>query len=345
MTALFHRCRFHALRGDLQQGYELSQQALQRAHESGGAALPLATFAHASLGRITLEWNELDQAVEHLTQMIRLGEATGFVTGNLSSGTTMLAEVQQARGNTTAANDLMQQAISYAERYDPPAEVAWLKVYQARLWLAQRNIAASAQWLRAAKDQSLPPSMFYPNNIQTVTRARVLLAQRKADEAVSLLTPLVAGLQDQFSVEAWATLALARQAQGDSTHAALALEQALTLAGPENRVRVFLDLGQPLGKLLDQFLAAHPDHSFAQQLQAALLQPIAATPLIEPLSDRELEVLKLIVAGYSNEEIARQLTLAQSTVKWYVNTLYGKLHVKTRSQAIARTRELRLLPD
>jgi LuxR family maltose regulon positive regulatory protein len=148
-----------------------------------------------------------------------------------------------------------------------------------------------------------------------------------------------------LNVEALGTLALARQAQGDSVHSMLTLEQALTLAEAENRVRAFLDLGYPLAKLLARFCETHPQHEYAHTLLAVFPTYSESAPPIEPLSEREVEVLRLIVAGYSNEEIANTLTLAMSTVKWYVNTLYSKLHVKTRSQAIARVHELKLLAD
>ncbi|MCC7446993.1 MAG: AAA family ATPase [Anaerolineae bacterium] len=344
LTTLFHQCRFHVLLGDLHRGYELSHQALQRLHDLGGSALPMATFAHVSLGRILIEWNDLDNAAQHLTQAIRLSELNGFVTGMLSSGTMMLAEVKQAQGDTEGAIQTAQTAISYAERYDPPPEVNWLKSYQARLWLIQGNTSAAVNWLRSLSvDQ--PPSMFYPLTIQQVTRARVLLAQRKTNEAIALLTRLTAQPHDLLAVEALAVLALARQSNGDNVNAMLTLEQALTLAQTENRIRAILDLGFPMAKLLTRFCETHPDHTFARQLLAAFaIRPEAAQP-VEPLSERERDILRLIVAGQSNEEIARTLTLAVSTVKWYINTLYGKLHVKTRSQAIARTHELRLLAD
>jgi LuxR family maltose regulon positive regulatory protein len=343
LTALFHRTRFHVLHGDLRQGAELSQQALKRIHLLGDAARPLASFAHAALGRALLEWNELDQAEQHLTQMIQVAERTGFLTGNLSSGTLMLAEVEQARGDTAGAIELAQTALAYAERYDPPAEVTWLKTYQARLWLLHGNSAAANEWFRSTREAAWPPSSFYPANILPVTQARVLVAQRKFAEAISLLTKVVAAPPDLLTVEALAVLALARQAQGASVHAQIALEQALTLAAAENRVRALLDLGAPLGKLLERFGETHPEHVFAQRLRALWPASLRRETSIEPLSNRELEVLRLIVAGKSNEEIAQALTIAQSTVKWYVNTLYGKLHVKTRAQAIARTRELSLL--
>jgi LuxR family maltose regulon positive regulatory protein len=349
LTALFHQCRFHCLLGDLHRAYELCQLALRRAAELGAAALPLATFAHVSLGRVLFEWNELDRAAEHIAQAIELAERSGFLTGTMSSGRMLTAEVSQARGDDAGARGAAQEALEYAGRFDPAPEAAWLKTYAARLWLLQGNLAAAGEWWRAAQRQELPPSIFYPNSIRHVTAARVLLAQRKPREAVAILTRLLAAAPDLLTVEALALLALARQAEGDGVHALLALEQALVAAEAENRVRALLDLGAPLAGLLGRFSAAEPAPergvAFARRLLAALPAPDRPEQLVEPLGERELAVLRLIVAGYSNDEIAKTLTIAVSTVKWYVNSLYAKLHVKTRSQAIARAHELGLLAD
>lgn len=343
MTSLFHQCRFQVFLGNLHQAHALCQQALQRIHDQGSTALPIATFAHTALGRIFIEWDELDKANEHLSQALRLSELSGFVTGILSSTTIMLAEIKQAQGDIEGALQTAQTAIVYAERYDPPHEVLWLKTYQAHLWLALGNLPAVGEWLRATENHPQSMSLFYLPHIQTVTLAHALLNQRKIDEALTILTQMTAEPHNLLSVEALALLALARQAHGDSVHALLTLEQTLPLAEAENRVRAFLNLGAPMAKLLARFCEIHPNHEYAHKLLAMFpSQPNAALG-IEPLGERELEVLRLIVAGHSNEEIAQTLVLALSTVKWYINTLYGKLHVKTRSQAIARTHELRLL--
>lgn len=342
-TALFHRCRFHVFLGDLRAAFRLSQQALHQMSDLGGGALPMALLAHASLGRIFIEWNTPDQAEPHLQQMIRLSELSGFVTGSLSTATMMLAEVKHAQGDFEGALATAQTALAHAQRYDPPAEVEWLKTYQARLWLAQGNVTAAADWRQAALKQTWAASMFYPSHIVGVTQARVLLALRQPAAAITLLTELLKTTRSLLTVEIWAVLALARQALGDSVHAMLALEQALTLAEADNRVRAFLDLGSPMSQLLTRFCEGRPDDVYARTLLAAFpLQP-AETPLVEPLRDRELAVLRLIVAGLSNDEIAQRLVVSVSTVKWYVNEIYAKLHVKTRGQAIARAHALRLL--
>jgi LuxR family transcriptional regulator, maltose regulon positive regulatory protein len=341
MTALFHRCRLNVYAGDFQQANALCREALRRIEQIGSAALPMATFAHSALGRILIEWNELDEAERHLREAIRLAELSGFVTGTVSSGTVMLAEVMQARGDADGAARIADEALALAHRYDPPPEVLWLMTYRARLWLNQGNVAAAGDWMREMQTQALPASLFYPHRIRRVTQARVLLAQRKLEEAVSHFTALAAEPPDLLSVEALAGLALVRQAHGDSVHAGLTLEQALALGEPQNRVRVFLDYGAPMAKLLARFCEIHPDSEFARRLLALFDREPDSTQ-VEALGERELEVLRLIVAGKSNDEIAAALFLTVSTVKWYINVLYSKLRVKSRSQAIARAHELRL---
>ncbi len=343
-TILFQQCRLLVYAGQLQQAYKVCQQALQSIREAGSATLPMATLVHSALGRVFIEWNELDRADEHLTQVLPLSERSGFLTGMMSSTTIMLAEVKQARGDFAGAIRDVQTAIAYAERYDPAHEVALLKAYGARIWLAQGNIEMADEWMQPLQNQPQPVSMFYPSDLQTLIQARLLWAQRKTDEAIGLLTYLTAKPPTLLSIDALTLLAVSRQTRGDSVNAMITLEQALAVAEPENRVHTFLDHGAPMAKLLARFCEGHPDHGFARKLLAAfpaLDNPPRAVELA--LSDRELEVLRLIVAGKSNEEIAQTLTLALSTVKWYVNVLYGKLQVKTRSQAIARTHELKLL--
>ncbi len=344
LTAWFHRCRLLVFLGHLREAYETSQEALQRFQQLGNAVLPLAAFAHVSLGRIFIEWNELDRAAHHLAEAIRVAETSGLMTGMLSSATMMVAEVRQARGDVMGAAQAADKALVLAERYDPPAEVGWLKVYQVRLWLNQGNSSAAADWLRQRGGQTNPESLFYPPNIISVTRARILLVQRHLDDAVTTLTRVLGAERDLLTVEAYCLLAIARHQQGDHVHAALALEQALRLAEGEKRIRAFLDLGAVIGALLTRYCEAHPADRFAHHLLSLFPNAGEAPSLAENLSERELEVLRLIAAGLSNDEIAAKLTIALSTVKWYINSLYGKLHVKTRAQAIARAHSLNLIP-
>jgi LuxR family maltose regulon positive regulatory protein len=143
-------------------------------------------------------------------------------------------------------------------------------------------------------------------------------------------------------------LALAFQAQGDVDRALSALERALSLAEPEGYVRTFIDEGEPMARLLRRALSQGIAPNYVARLLAALgeeaeLASPAMESLIEPLTERELDVLRLIVAGLSNPEIAEELVIAVSTVKSHINHIYSKLGVTSRTQAVARARELRLL--
>jgi LuxR family maltose regulon positive regulatory protein len=142
--------------------------------------------------------------------------------------------------------------------------------------------------------------------------------------------------------------ALARQARGDLDQALSTLERALILAEPEGYVRTFLDAGEPMAGLLSQILSGDVAPGYVARLlgafgQEAELPPPAMASLVEPLTEREVEVLRLLVAGLSNAEIAEELVIAVSTVKSHVNHIYGKLGVESRTQAVAKAQELLLL--
>jgi LuxR family maltose regulon positive regulatory protein len=148
--------------------------------------------------------------------------------------------------------------------------------------------------------------------------------------------------------------ALAMQMQGDMELAFDALESALSLAEPGGFIRIFIDEGQPMARLLyqavargfaDATLAAYAGRLLAECPFAKAASPTPDRPgeLIEPLSARELELLQLIAKGLSNREIARQLVLSLPTVKWHASNIYGKLAVKNRTQAVARARALGIL--
>jgi LuxR family maltose regulon positive regulatory protein len=152
-------------------------------------------------------------------------------------------------------------------------------------------------------------------------------------------------------VEILTLQALVYQVQGDSGRALAALERALTLAEPEGFMRTFIDEGAAMAKLLRlaQSREIKPNYvsklltAFSLEATSPLLAPIPASPLIEPLTERELELLRLVAVGHSNQQIAQELFLAVGTVKKHLNNIFGKLTVGNRTQAIARAQELDLL--
>ena len=245
--------------------------------------------------------------------------------------------------------------------------VAKLAAHRARLWLRQGNVAAAARW---AQESSLnvDDELSFQDEFAHITLARALIAQGKPDEALRLLERLLGAAEADERVGSLIRIlvlrALALQAAGDMAGAVNAVARALSLAEPEGYVRTFVDEGAPMTALLRRVLQAQKEGrlaatlpnispGYAGKLLAALIA--GATPttrtspratvgsLVEPLSERELEVLRLIASGASNRDIARKLFVSLATVKTHINNIYRKLEARTRTQAVARARELKLL--
>lgn len=189
--------------------------------------------------------------------------------------------------------------------------------------------------------------------------ARLLLAQGRFAESLILLArlwePANAGGQTTIMIEILLLQAMALQEQGDFDQVARKLAQALTLAEPGGFIRAFVNEGAPLARLLQESLARGVAATYVRRLLAAFPagEPIPSMPaqspirdsgLVEPLSEREIEVVQLITAGLKNREIAERLYLSLNTVKAHTRNIYGKLDVHTRTQAVNRARNLGLLP-
>jgi LuxR family maltose regulon positive regulatory protein len=189
--------------------------------------------------------------------------------------------------------------------------------------------------------------------------ARFLIAQERLAEATTLLLRLQETTEARRRIsrviEVLILQALAAQAGGDTVRAMTKLEQALTLAEPEGFVRIFVDEGPPMAQLLHEALNQGIAPDYVRRLQAASSsqQPVQAdttssqsdqSELVEPLSEREIEVLQLIAEGLTNQEIASRLFLSQNTIKVHTRNIYGKLNAHSRTQATLRSRELGILP-
>jgi LuxR family maltose regulon positive regulatory protein len=179
------------------------------------------------------------------------------------------------------------------------------------------------------------------------------MAQDKPAKALALLAPLLKQAEETErtgrALEVLVLQALAFQAQDDLTQATVTLEKALSLAEPTGEpigyIRLFVDEGALMAKLLDQAAVRDVAPDYVDRLRAAFAteKQRPAPSLVESLSDRELEVLNLIAAGRSNQQIAAELVLTVGTVKWHLSNIYGKLGVNSRTQAVAQARELGLL--
>jgi LuxR family maltose regulon positive regulatory protein len=220
-----------------------------------------------------------------------------------------------------------------------------------------------AQGLRPDDDIRFGSATGYRREPEYADLARALIALDRAAEALPLLERLLHAAQ---SMGRWGDViryllqqAVAFYALGDTSSALGSLAQALPLAEPEGYVRIFVDEGPPMAELLRAFHRAQPaiSPSYVAKLLAAfgsadddatptVRRPssvVRRLPLIEPLSTRELEVLHLIAAGHKYAQIAEQLVISMNTVRHHTRNIYGKLDVHSRSQAVARARELGLL--
>lgn len=349
--------------GHLHQADQSYRQALELAAEGGG--LPAATGpAYVGRGELQYEWNNLDTASHFLQQGIAQCQQTGNAVIMLL-GYIALARVKQAQGDAESAHTLIQKIERILSTSSfVPHNVMLLAAWHARLSLQQGDLALAARWAHERKlgiDDELIP----PREREYLTLARVLIAQHRSDEALQLLERLLHLAERQGRMgsvlEILVLLAMAQQAHGDKVVAVERLSQALSLAEPEGYIRLFVDEGAPMAHVLAQKhrrpgdqpgSTRYPEHLLALMGRAhdkdvshsAVVVPGAGVYSSgEPLSERELEVLRLIVAGYSNREIAARLVIAVSTVKWYVNAIYSKLQVESRTKAIARARELNIV--
>jgi LuxR family maltose regulon positive regulatory protein len=350
LTAMAILGRAYEMQAALRQATEIYQEALELGTGADRRPAPFACMAYVGMAGILCEWNDLDAAKQSALEGIRLSELGGFVAYQVF-GHTLLARVCEAQGDRGSALEQIEQAERLDQRSDYALVTALATELRVRLWLAQGDRLAAARW---AQERPLQPAeeLDAASEIEQTAVARTLIAQDRTEEALSLLASLLEAAQAAgrmaHVIKIRALQALAFQAQGNDVRALSALEQALSLAAPEGYVRTFVDEGEAMARLLRRALTEGITVDYAARLLAAFGEsPQSASPaaqaLVEPLTEREMEVLRLIAAGLSNREIGDELVVAVSTVKSHINHIYGKLDVKNRTQAVARARTLGLL--
>ncbi len=320
------------------------------------------------LGELHYEWNELQKAGEFLAHAVvdgpdmRTTDREHVLLGYLA-----LARLQHVRGERDLSHHTLVAATDLARRRGfAPHLITRVAAVQAQLSLSAGNLTAAVAWAEKS-GLCADDTPAFTREPEYLTLARVWIAQAGQGGQNGLLKQTL-NLLDRLAADAIAkergssvldilvVRAQALAAGGDRTGALTTLGQALALAAPEGHVRRFVDEGPTLWGLLRDVdpstVAGAP--GYVPLLWAAIAAEPDAQPklkpalsgnagLIEPLTERELEVLRLIAAGQSNAQIAQALVIALSTVKTHTNTIFGKLAVASRTQAIARAHELRLL--
>jgi LuxR family maltose regulon positive regulatory protein len=358
LTAMAILGRAYEMQAALRQAMETYQAALELGLAADRRPAPFACMAYVGMASVRYEWNDLDAARQYALEGVKLSELGGFVAYQVF-GHALLARVCEAQGDREGALGHIEEAERLGRGGDYALVTALATELRVRLWLAQGNLMAAERWAQAHQLQPTdePDAAI---EIEQAAVARILIAQDRLDEALRLLASRLEAAEatgrTDHAIKLRALQVLAFQGQGDDGQALSVLAHVLSLAEPEAYVRTFVDEGAPMARLLRDALAerfgdteAHGiSPGYVSRLLTAFREsPPAVAPatqaLVEPLTERELEVLRLIAGGLSNREIAQQLVVAVSTVKSHINHLYAKLEVKNRTQAVARARELGFL--
>ncbi len=362
LFGLVNAAELHDVQGHLHQAARDYQQAIELATDRDGRPLPIASAAQIGLGKIHREWNQLDRALSYLNAGLELGQRSGMEGLEIDYAIT-LALVKQASEDEAGAREALQRAAHVAQRHGNHAVIVRVATFEARLGLWQGHPEIATRWAETYNMRAEDELSDWLE-IEHTTLARLLIAQGQTAEALRLLGRLLdateaAGRTGRM-IEVLALQALAFQAQADSSQAHAALERALSLAEPEGYVRIFVDEGEAMrflildcglwiekqGRREDRKLLGYVDKLLAAFKQPAVLQSELRnqkSEMLDPLSPRELEVLRLMAAGKKNQEIADELFVVVGTVKAHINAIYRKLDVNTRVQAVTKAKELALI--
>jgi LuxR family maltose regulon positive regulatory protein len=306
---------------------------------------------YVGMSEIHRERDDLPAASEYLRKSAALGEHLGLPQNAYRSRVAM-ARLREAEGDSDGALELLDEA---DQRYDGDffPNVCPVPAVRARAWIARGDLGEAATW---AHGLSVADDLSYLHEYEHITLARLLLAQHSRErsgpalaEAAGMLGRLLRAAEDGGRtgsvVEVLVLQALADQLRGEVETALVPLARALALAEPEGYVRVFVDEGAPMATLLAAASGIAP--RYVQRLRAAFGK-VAAKPspkqaLVEPLSERELDVLRLLASELSGPQIARELIVSLNTVRTHTKSIYAKLAVNTRRAAVRRAEELDLL--
>ena len=343
------------VQGRLDEAMRTYEQSLRLAPEGDGPVLRGTADMYVGMAALHRERDDLPAATQLLLQSQALGEHIGMPQ-NPYRWRVAMARVREAEGDLDGAVDLLDDAERvYVGDFSP--NVRPIPAMRARVWVAQGRLGDVFGWVRE-QGLSAEDDLSYLREFEHITLARALLARYKMEhaepslyEAIGLLERLLnaaeAGGRTGSVIEILVLQALAQQLRGDIPAALVPLERALTLAEPEGYVRIVVDEGPPMAVLLEAAAARGISPSYVRRLLSAFGNTEDRAPakqnLIERLSERELDVLRLLATDLDGPDIARELVVSLNTVRTHTKNIYAKLGVNNRRAAVRRAEELDLL--
>jgi LuxR family transcriptional regulator, maltose regulon positive regulatory protein len=348
--------------GSLREALKTYQRATQLASEHETETQRVMAHHYLGMAMLYHEMKDDEAAEQHFQRSLELGDQSTMVDWPYRRYLAQ-ARLKESMGELETALDLLDEAkrcyIKTLIPYTRPVEAL-----KARIYLKQGRLSKAKEWGNE-HNLSVNDELSYLREFEHITLARVLLAEYQNNrdehailEASSLLERILKAAEDAKRMgsvlEILVSRALVYQAYGSTSRAFAALERVLNLAQPEGYARIFVDEGEPMRSLLLDFRVSSEKQlrkndlelrKYIDALLSAFAQPKdrLQSGLIEPLSQRELEVLRLIAQGLSNREISERLFIALSSVKGHNQMIFSKLQVQSRTEAIARARELGLL--
>jgi LuxR family maltose regulon positive regulatory protein len=338
--------------GHLNEALRIYRQSLQLVTTQGGAAPRGTSELYAGMGELCCEQGDLEAAAGYLRKSETLGEQA-MILGNEYRLYPTLARTKAGLGDLEGALALLDEAERLFYRTPIPA-MRPIPAMKVRLWIKQGRLAEALVWVRE-RNLSVDDDVSYLKEFEHITLARLFIALHRTQpetgnihQVMDLLERLLkaaeAGKRLGSAIEIRILMALANEAQGEISAALTSIERALMLAEPEGFARIFVDEGPPMTALLREAARQGGAASYARQLLAALKKsPSPVQPLVEPLSERELDVLKLLNTELSGPEIAGELMVSLNTVRTHTKNIYNKLGVNNRRSAVRRAEELNLL--
>ena len=341
--------------GRLNDALRLYERGWRVATSQGGPPLRGAADMQVGMSELFRERNDLETASRHLLISRELGDENGLPQNRYRSRVAT-ARIRQAQGDLDGSLDLLSEAARlYAGDFSP--DVRPVAALRARVWIAKRSLPEAWGWVREV-GITAADELSYVRAFEHATLARLLLAQGTHDlepqtieQSIDLTVRLLAAAEHGGAtgnvIDVLVVQAVARHASGDPEGALATLDRAVALAEPEGYVRVFADEGSPMGAVLKRAAKRPNASSYVRRLLAAVVtsegRPPELQPLIEPLSEREFEVLRLLESDLDGPDMARELTVSLATFRTHTRNVYAKLGVNSRRAAVRRAAELGLL--